>query len=383
MGIFDWLCPKQKQPASEESRVAVAKKTRKHPSVPELKEAGDVAGLIQVAQGEDKELAWEACKAILDVAEPDAVEDLIGALSSDYFGLRNVAAEALGNIGDQRAFEPLLNAARFEERRPKVFIEPLNGMDHSGRIDVLVSLLSSRKHAIYDWAIKAIGRVGKPALPALTESLQREGLGQQEAYHHALALKEIDPAIDYLLELMGHESEPVREAAVKAFEAKEGTDDVAGALLSALEHDNPNVRVSAAAALGRIGDADMVEVFLPLLKDDSAGVREAAVGALGNLGDQSVVESLIPLLDDPRVSVRERAAAVLGNLGDPRAVEGLMGLLGDQDSGVRLNATYALGQIGDPKALPALTQIAREDEKEYVRKDAALALGMIEKKGRY
>ena len=352
MGIFDWLRRKQKQPASEESRVAVAKKTRKHSSVPELKEAGDVAGLI-------------------------------GALSSDAFSWRKEAAEALGNIGDQRAFEALLNAARFEEHSPKVFLEPLNGMDHSGRIDVLVSLLSSGKHAIYDWAIKAIGRVGEPALPALMESLQREGLGQQEAYHHALALKEIDPPIDYLLELMGHESEPVRMAAVEAFEAKKGADDVAGALLSALEHDNPKVRESVAAALGRIGDADMVEVFLPLLKDDSAGVREAAVGALGNLGDQSVVESLSPLLDDPQVSVREIAAAVLGDLGDPRAVEGLMGLLEDQDSSVRLKATFALGQIGDPKAVPALMQVAREDEKEYVRKDAALALGMIGKKGRY
>jgi len=72
MGIFDWLRRKQKQPASEESRVAVAKKTRKHSSVPELKEAGDVAGLI-------------------------------GALSSDAFSWRKEAAEALGNIGNQRA----------------------------------------------------------------------------------------------------------------------------------------------------------------------------------------------------------------------------------------------------------------------------------------
>jgi hypothetical protein len=57
-------------------------------------------------------------------------------------------------------------------------------------------------------------------------------------------------------------------------------------LVSALKHEEAEVRSKAAFHLGLLGDPRALEFIIPLLKDVEYTVRAEAAGALGRLGDQ-------------------------------------------------------------------------------------------------
>jgi len=68
-------------------------------------------------------------------------------------------------------------------------------------------------------------------------------------------------------------------------------------LIKALGDKNEDVRMSAAEALGEIGDASAVEPLIAALGDEHKDVREAAAEALGKI-------------DDPRLMIREEEQAM-------------------------------------------------------------------------
>ncbi len=194
---------------------------------------------------------------------------------------------------------------------------------------------------------------------------------------------------------------------------------VASELIEELTNPNPNVRVSAADALGQSGDGHgndprVVEALIATLNDADANVRTSAAQALGKYGDKDprVIEALIAAMnDDPDANVRVSAVDALGQSGgetgnDPRVVEALIAALNDKalrdgdanvqnsadqalrnygiatlkdpDANVRVYAAYALGQSGDghgndPRVVEALIA-ALEDTDANVRNSAAQAL---------
>lgn len=125
-------------------------------------------------------------------------------------------------------------------------------------------------------------------------------------------------------------------------------------LLEALAKSN--VRVSAARALGEIGDKRAVPVLLEALKDQDSNVRAEAATALEKMHEFSVekkaifyafngdvenyrklgynaVPLLIEALKDSQF--RQTAATALGSISDKSVVQGLIELLKDDDSVIR------------------------------------------------
>lgn len=82
-------------------------------------------------------------------------------------------------------------------------------------------------------------------------------------------------------------------------------------LRAALGHKNREVRIAAAAALGKALEESAAEDLLPLLEDVEDRVRMSATRALANVGDRRALASLLALLDSGDVSVRSQAASVL------------------------------------------------------------------------
>lgn len=73
-----------------------------------LKMRKDVDGLIKVlGTGRHPESREEAAEALGEIRDPRAVDPLIAALNDRNPEVREEAAEALGKIGDPRAVEPL------------------------------------------------------------------------------------------------------------------------------------------------------------------------------------------------------------------------------------------------------------------------------------
>jgi HEAT repeat protein len=139
-------------------------------------------------------------------------------------------------------------------------------------------------------------------------------------------------------------------------------------------------------------DSGPAYLYARWLDEGDESRRVHAAQELGGVeGETSVVAaSLIrALLTDPAATVRKLSAVSLGQIVSKQddgpttaaAARALVLALRDQDPAVRAEVADALGQIGpDPDvAVPALLPAADDDD-EWVRGAAVLALGLIQKK---
>ncbi len=92
------------------------------------------------------------------------------------------------------------------------------------------------------------------------------------------------------------------------------------------------------------------------------------------------VDDLITALNDGSPEVRRSAAEALGETEDVKAVDPLIQALQDEDQDVRQNAALALGMIGDTRAMAPLIQASKDEQDEYVRRAIQMGLDMIKKK---
>ena len=127
-------------------------------------------------------------------------------------------------------------------------------------------------------------------------------------------------------------------------------------LVAALKDEDRDVRDSAAAALGRLGQAgpEAVAALVAALKDEYWDVRDSAAAALGRLGQAGPEEvaALVAALKDEDPGVRRLAAEASGRLGQagPEVVAALVAALKDKDRDVRRRAAAALGRLGQARA---------------------------------
>ena len=119
-------------------------------------------------------------------------------------------------------------------------------------------------------------------------------------------------------------------------------------LLSMLEAaDDPETRAHSAWALGFVRPEITAEPLLTLLSDPVAAVRAATAGSLSSFkNDQQVGDALIQALADSNEHVRISAAAALGYLGDKRAIQPLRDLLKVSGGNTREIVQYALKLLG-------------------------------------
>lgn len=126
----------------------------------------------------------------------------------------------------------------------------------------------------------------------------------------------------------------------------------------------------------------LLEKVLLRLADQDWGVRRVALGAAGELaqrGDSTVLGALRDHLADPDDDVRGAAVAALGRLapvGEGTWISILIHHLDDEDETVRSAAVTAVSRVARPEnreALAKLTELAREDDDDKVRRAAATA----------
>jgi HEAT repeat protein len=164
-----------------------------------------------------------------------------------------------------------------------------------------------------------------------------------------------------------------------------------------LQDKDPQVRRSAAFALGRIGAPGMTYAadLVRLARSDSeATVREMAVCAIGDMARAApgsatdlwteagpVLQKVLG--NDPSPRVRRSAAYALGSFGPAAAPasDALRESLHSKYADVRQNAAWALGQLGSLVEADAIRDLCDRlrDDAVLVRRDAAGALGNLGK----
>jgi len=281
----------------------------------------------------------------------------------------------------------------------------------------LIDKLKTNDERELDAAIKKLGKIGEPAIPALMKALQDKNLLVRRSAADVLrqigppaipalvkALKDSDAnvrsfaayvlgkigaqaqtALPQLFPLLQDSNAKVRSSAASALEGIGAEAKTAlPQLVPLLKDSDANVRSSAASALGKIGAEAKTALpqLVPLLKDSDANVRSSAASALGKIGAeaQTAVPHLVRLLKDSDANVRDSAASALGRIGAEAktALPQLVPLLQDSDANVRGNAAYVLGKIGAEAktAVPHLVPLL-QDSDANVRSNAASALGRI------
>jgi HEAT repeat protein len=120
-------------------------------------------------------------------------------------------------------------------------------------------------------------------------------------------------------------------------------------------------RVNAARAVGRYRLPAGAQLLLPLLKDSDRQVRMAAAASLGKLADVSSAAALIRYLETFGRKDREECRSAAVALGEIKEVSSFEVLTRALDWDCSSGAVVALGQLGDPRAVPLLLGVARPD----------------------
>lgn len=210
-----------------------------------------LGGEKKTARGAEPRLAGD--RAVLHMVEQLDSPDPI---------VRERAALALGELGDERVFDLLLELAR-----------------HPSRVVALR-------------ALRALANFTSP-----------------DHFEPQLAIYWEDPY-------------PDRAATVIACDRERAFD----AFMAATSSQDGRQRRIAAWALEQFDDRDLIPLYIGLLEDGDPNVRLEARSALRDRPDVRAVPALLTLLNSPDFHEIQSAAMILGKIGDPRAVEPLLHL---------------------------------------------------------
>lgn len=148
--------------------------------------------------------------------------------------------------------------------------------------------------------------------------------------------------------------------------------------------ENYKIKLSAAEALGRIGDRYAVLPLMNVVEDEtesSVYVKESAVSALGMIGDEKAVDSLVSILEskkgllDKFTFLKERALEALNKLNfkGERAFNAVVKSLRDESAQVRINAIEVIMNSDNDNAVELITGMLFDKDEEVVQ-NAVIAL---------
>jgi HEAT repeat protein len=348
------------------------------PNVEKLKAKGDVKGLIKaLGYKKDAEVRKEAAQALGEIGDTQAVEPLIATLKDENRDVRRAAAEMLGKIGDVRAVEPLITAIKDSARG--VCQAAIEALDKLGwQPD------RSEAGAVY-WIEKRqwdkCVEVGAPAVEPLIATLKDVDAGVRKAAAEVLGKIGDVRAVEPLITAIKDSARSVRQADIGTLikDSARGMCQAAIEALDKLGWQPDKSEVGAAYWIEKRQWDKCVEVGAPaveplvatLITDKDADVREAAAEALDQLGWQP--DTRMAQAAYLAVQARARSKAMDEQLGDPRVVERLIAALQDEDKYVRYIAIEKLGKTGNPQVVEPLIA-ALQDEDGTNRITAANAL---------
>jgi HEAT repeat protein len=319
-----------------------------------LKARDAVPALIALLKHDDVDLRHAVTEALGDIKDPGAVEPLIAVMRAGepsprpLNSLVNAAVRALGDIADPRAIEPLIELSC----TPKVMMNRFGGPTDHG-------------------AAGALARMGWPAVPPLAKALRDDVLSTRQVA--ARALRDLD---NYSGGVDPADMQPAIDP-----------------LVAALNDPSPSVRISAAITLGSLGDKRAARRLLEIMAEYVPPVRDPHLyyqaeddlepymvtniaGYLSRINDPATIPPLMAMLSDKRPIIRAASARALGYMHTKEAAQPLLALLQDGAPEVRLEAVDALGRIPTLGTVERLKPLLANGS-PAMRAAAAEALGRL------
>lgn len=326
------------------------------PNIYKLKDKRDVKGLIKLLSSADDQQKRAIVGVLGDLGDSKAVEPLIQLLkTTDNRDLRLSALVALAETGDPRAAD--------------VFLDHLTSDDISFR----------------SWAIQGFEKVQDPrsVKPILTCLTDKRNSGLLDSIEKALT-RQGEGAISGLYDALNHHESKIRFRATQAL-AMMRSEEALDALIRALGHERKEVRSTVLDYPTAVGKPKAVPHIAKMLKDEgeewySASKALDVLSKLAKEGMETALLALLDLLADEKVpqSLRRNILGELTDIRDKRATEALLSALEDHDAGIREASVRALGRNPDPAIVEALSRVSTEDSDASVREAATEALNRID-----
>jgi HEAT repeat protein len=193
---------------------------------------------------------------------------------------------------------------------------------------------------------RLVSRLGEARIPPTERGFLVGAVG-------ALADLSMGPTLRAYLAAPAELREPYR-AAIRV-----AADRAVEPLESALADPDEKVVAAAAHFIGLTGSPEAIPLLANLLRHEADTVREAALHAMAEIGGKEIARPAVAALRDPSAPVRAAATRVIGVGGDPTATQVLVRRLEhEEDEGVLAGILTAVGRLGAPEALNVLAKYA-------------------------
>jgi HEAT repeat protein len=297
----------------------------------------DVTAAIEQLSSPQEETRARAAIGLGDIGQTalpayDALFSL--ALSNDLPKVRKAAASALGKITKERAVDEFIE--KLKANSPAVIRE------HAADA-LMVSELRSPK-----------------AVAPLVEALRDESERVRRRAGIALQFYHDEKLEGMLILALGNSHDKAREWAPWLLGRMKSRAAIAP--LHALLSDNDAAfRKSVIAALRDIKSRESIApLIVAATQDKDDDVRSRAIHCLGELDDGSASRTLLGLISDNNPEIRVCAASALGRLGVREAKGPLRKMLGADANREALAAMMALCQLRDEQAIPLIVKRIKE-----------------------
>jgi cyclophilin family peptidyl-prolyl cis-trans isomerase len=358
-----------------------------------------VPALVPVLAGDpEPEVRQMAAFALGLLGDAAAADPLVAALGDADPVVHGRAAEALGLISHKAAagaiaamMAPHVKAGALNGIAPDDLEYPKSPAVEAVRLgmyalvrlsayDALASvLLDANGRPISRWwpVAYAFRRVNDPrAGGVLLALLEGEGTFTRAFAARGLGVAKEARAVDPLRTIAanGKEVANVRVEAIRSL-ADLGASASADVLMKIVtsQVEEPNLRLEALTALGTLRPAASVDLLIDLLTESWASMRAAALVALARVDPDTFLTAISGLDPDRQWTVRAALATALGSLDAERAQPRLLEMLKDEDQRVVPSVMSALVAIGSSSAEPTLLERLGADD-PVVRRAAVTGL---------
>ena len=341
--------------------------------------ASELESALSQTTSDDNEAVMSALETLQQMQDPRCLPHLVELLDDDDNDVVCRAVEVIGALGEMgRLAAPNLSNL-LSHRSGSVRQCALAALSRVGGDQALSSILEhfeAQQPADLEYAIVAVGQLGRiEATPIVVEFLESSDENIRLTAIEALERIGAGAAGGVRL-LLESSSSHARCAAARMLAGWENLDDVPQLERMSRYDAEPQVRLCALGALGRLGYEEAIEELIERVSDSESDNREIAVEALGITATRSAVETLIRVLtafpDASRPNPAQLALLQIGRTARPLLEDAL-------PTGPPLRRALVaetLGLLGDPAAETSLER-ASMDTDPLVREAATFALELL------
>jgi len=300
--------------------------------------------------GNEAKAAAAALGALGALGDTRALAMTIYMLDHPNRAIGQAAAEAIKAFGPKAA-APVLAAWRRGEAQTEWGVTALRLTGDPKVVDLLIEALETDAAWHAALALGEIGdeRAAEPLLGVLQDKAANRLVRARAA--DALGKLKYAPAVPTLVAGLDDPHVSVQSASAKALGVI-GDKSAVMPLIFAPQRSNPATIANAARSLGQLGDRRASGALVALVGHGEQRVRSAATTALGALGDPRAIKPLIGIMVEGSSSESSYAGQALTKIG-ASAAPALVQALSVEDSRKRSQVESALRKMGE-EALDAL-----------------------------